>query len=214
MQISLQVWSPGFSSGLTSMCSSMKKLNHFQQKTSKLNLALFWVSVDLLLWFCQVSVCFSVFVLSQQRFGVTDIKAPSASRQTMLQLLDKSVLRLSVTALFYLGDSRKIHLRGVRAHRSKDMKRRAPQRAGAERERARGTERECEPFGPFFNMFFLPPGPALCKLGSARSAVLPEVLTQVLGPSFDLPLFYFHGFFPSSSFSHCHFGLLFPVLTA
>ena len=41
---------------------------------------------------------------------------------------------------------------------------------------------------------FLPPGLALCKLGSARSAVLPEFLTLVLGPFSDLPLFYFGGF--------------------
>ena len=31
--------------------------------------------------------------------------------------------------------------------------------------------------------------------------------------SSDLPLFYFHGLFPSLSFSHCHSGLLFPILT-
>ena len=59
-------------------------------------------------------------VSSQQRFGVTDIKAPNVSQlsgleQTVLQLLDKSVLQLSVTALFYLDISRKIHLQGVRA---------------------------------------------------------------------------------------------------
>ena len=69
------------------------------------------------------------------------------------------------------------------------------------------------PLGSNFYVFFLPPGPALCKLGLVRSAVLPEVLTPVLGPSFDLPLFYFHGLFPSLSFSHRHFGLLFPILT-
>ena len=56
------------------------------------------------------------FVSSQQRFGTTDIKALGASQlsglgQTVLQLLGKSVLQLSVTALFYLEDSRKIHLR-------------------------------------------------------------------------------------------------------
>ena len=43
--------------------------------------------------------------------------------------------QISVTALFYLEDSRKIHLQGVRACRSKDTKRRAPQCAG-ERELA------------------------------------------------------------------------------
>ena len=44
-------------------------------------------------------------VLSQQIFGVTDFKALSTSqllrlKQTVLQLLDKSVLELHVTALF------------------------------------------------------------------------------------------------------------------
>ena len=60
-----------------------------------------------------------------------------------------------------------------------------------ERERAHTCTRERESerkrFGSSFYMFFPPPGPALCKLGLARSAVLPEVFTLVLGPSFDLP---------------------------
>ena len=51
-----------------------------------------------------------------------------------------------------------------------------------------------EHLAPPFICFFSFPGPALCKLGLARSAVLPEVLTPFLGPSFDLLLFYFHGF--------------------
>jgi len=44
---------------------------------------------------------------------------------------------------------------------------------GRERERAhaRGREKEREHFGSSFYMFFPPPGPALCKLGLARSAV-------------------------------------------
>ena len=75
------------------------------------------------------------------------------------------------------------------------------------------TEREREPFGSSFCMFFSSPGPALCKLGLVRSAILPEVLTLVLGPSFDLSLFYFRGLFSFLSFSHHHFGLLFPILT-
>ena len=32
--------------------------------------------------------------------------------------------------------------------------------------------------------------------------------------SSDLPLFYFHGLSPALSFSHCHSGLIFPILTA
>ena len=74
----------------------------------------------------------------------------------------------------------------------------------------RERDREC--LAPSF-ICFLPPRPALCKLGSARSAVLPEVLTPVLWPFFDLLLFYFQGRFSSLSFSHHHFGLLFPILT-
>ena len=31
--------------------------------------------------------------------------------------------------------------------------------------------------------------------------------------SSNIPLFYFHRLFPFLSFSHCHFGLLFPILT-
>ena len=81
-----------------------------------------------------------------------------------------------------------------------------------EKEHTHVGERARESLAPPFTCF-LPPGPALCKLGSARSAVLPEVLTLVLRPFFDLPLFYFHGLFSSLSFSHHHFGLLFPILT-
>ena len=86
--------------------------------------------------------------------------------------------QISVTALFYLEDSRKIHLRGVRACRSKDMRRRAPQRVG-ERERELAL-------APLFICLSLP-GPVLCKLGQPGVLfVLPEVLTLVLGHSFVL----------------------------
>jgi len=40
-----------------------------------------------------------------------------------------------------------------------------------DREHSRGGERERECFGSSFYMFFPPPGPALGKLGLARSAV-------------------------------------------
>ena len=44
---------------------------------------------------------------------------------------------------------------------------------GRERERERARERESERkhFGSSFYMFFPPSGPALCKLGLARSAI-------------------------------------------
>ena len=90
----------------------------------------------------------------------------------------------SVTDLFYLEDSRKAHLQGVRARRSKDTKRRAPHRVGEserEREREREKERDRALWLLFlYVFFFLPPGPVLCKLGLGRSAVLPDVLTPVL----------------------------------
>ena len=87
--------------------------------------------------------------------------------------------QISVTALFYLEDSRKLHFQGVRACRSKDTRRRAPQRAGG------GGERERElALAPLFICFSLP-GPVLCKLGQPGVLfVLPKVLTPVLGPSF------------------------------
>ena len=110
------------------------------------------------------------------------------------------MLQLSVTALFYLEESGKIHLRGMRARRSKDMRRRAPQCVG-ERER----ERELA-LAPLFICLSLP-GPVLCKLGQPGVLfVLPEVPTLVLGPSFVLFLR------ASLSFSHRHFGLFFPIL--
>lgn len=120
--------------------------------------------------------------------------------------------QISVTALFYLEDSRRIHPQ--RREESGGELGGGGGDEGREREKehthTRGRKRER--LAPSL-ICFLPPGPALCKLGSDRSAVLPEVLSQVLGPFFDLPLFYFRGLFPSLSFSHRHFGLLFPILS-
>ena len=77
------------------------------------------------------------------------------------------MLQFSVAALFYLEDSRKIHLRGMRARRSKDTRRRVPQHAG---------ERESWLWLPYLCLSL--PGLLLCKLGQPGVLfVLPEVLT-------------------------------------
>ena len=67
------------------------------------------------------------------------------------------------------------------------------QRREEESTPARGRER-ARALWLLFLCFFLPPEPALCKLGLVRSAVLPEVLTQVLGPSFDCPVLFLQAF--------------------
>ena len=120
---------------------------------------------------------------------------------------------------FYLENKGKYILEAWRYADPKDMKRRARERE-RQKERESETESTCTqeretpgPLAPLFKCFFPPPGPALCKLGQPGVLfVVPKVLTPVLGSSFDLPLFYFRGLFPSLSFSHCHSGLLFPIL--
>ena len=113
------------------------------------------------------------------------------------------MLQLSVTALFYLEDSRKINLRGVTARQSKDpLKTR-----GEEHPSAWERERELA-LALLFICLFLP-GPVLCKLG--QPGVLfgfPEVFTLVLGSSFVS----FSQAFPLLVCGHSHFGLHFPVL--
>ena len=78
-------------------------------------------------------------------------------------------------------------------------------------------ERECEheipgPLGSsIFMLFFSSPGLPCVNWASQECCLF--YLRSSLWPS-DLPLFYFHGLFPSLSFSHCLSGLLFPILTA
>ena len=81
---------------------------------------------------------------------------PSARHSSWV--LDK-VLQL-FTALFYLEDSRRVREREREREREKEKS-------------ARTLDRDSirERFGSSFYMFFPPPGPALCKLGLARSAV-------------------------------------------
>ena len=65
--------------------------------------------------------------------------------------------QISVTAPFYLEDSRRVR----ESERERER----------ERAHAHGRESERKRFGSSFYMSFPPPGPALCKLGLARSAV-------------------------------------------
>ena len=107
---------------------------------------------------------------------------------------------ISVTGIFYLEDSRKIR-QGMRAHRSKDAKRRSPHRAG-ERERERAL-------WVLFICFFFPWACPM-QIGFRQERCSTWSPHWVLRPSFDLALFYFRGRFPSLSFRHCHFWTPFP----
>ena len=166
------------------------------------------------------------FVSSQQRFGVRGIKALGTSQllglgQTMLIALRSGTARvtalreISVTALFYLEDSRRIHPR--RREERGGARQRAGWGWGVEREKkegahAWGRQREWEPFGSFFYVFFSPRAcpmqvglrPERCSTWSPHSG--PRTF---LWPSSVL----FSRLFPSLSFSHRHFGVLFPILT-
>ena len=83
-----------------------------------------------------------------------------------------------------------------------------------EKESTHVGERERKQFGSSLYMFFLTLGlPYVNWAWPGVLFVLPEVFTPVLRLSFDLPLFYCCGLFPSLSFSYCQFGLLFPILT-
>ena len=108
--------------------------------------------------------------------------------------------QISVTALFYLEDSRKIHLWGVRARRPKDM-RRAPQHA---------PERERESW-LWLLYLYVYPSLGLSYVNWASQECCVFYLRSSLWSS-DLLLFYLRGLFPSLSFSHRHFGFLFPIL--
>ena len=109
----------------------------------------------------------------------------------------RTVLQLRVTAQFYLENSRKIHPQGARACRPKDAKRRE------------GVGSPGPLALPFIICFSSPLGLPYVNWAD-RSALF--YLRSSLR-SLNLPLFYFCRLFPSLSFSHHHFGLLFPILT-
>ena len=111
-----------------------------------------------------MSVCSSVFVFSQQRFGVTDIKAPSVCHSPwVLDRLCYIALRswthrvialrqISVTALFCLEDRRK-SIFEVWGHVD-------PKTWREEHPSTQERERERELFGSSFYMLFPAPPPS------------------------------------------------------
>ena len=80
------------------------------------------------------------FVSSQQRFGATDIKALDASALGSWTNCATALRQISVTALFYLEDSRRVREREREKEKSARMR---------ERESMRKR------FGSSFYMFFL-----------------------------------------------------------
>ena len=84
---------------------------------------------------------------------------------------------------------------------------------GGDRKRERERQREREtpgPLAPLFICFFPPPG-LPCVNWASQECFLFYLRSSLW--SSDLPLFYFCGLFPSLSFSHCHSGFLFSILT-
>ena len=75
----------------------------------------------------------------------------------------------------------------------------------------RREERSRPNFGSSFYMFFLLPLGLPCVNFASQECCLFYLRSSLR--SSDLPLFYFPRFFPSLSFSPCHFGFLFPILT-
>ena len=98
------------------------------------------------------------------------------------------------------GKQRKIHPGGWRVGQPKRLKEKRGQRPN---------------FGSSFYVcvwFFFSPPPSLPDVNWTRQ----EGCLFHLKFSFQsshLPLFYFCGLFPTLSFSHCHFELLFPILS-
>ena len=118
--------------------------------------------------------------------------------------------QISVTALFYLEDSRRIHPRSMRACQPKDLKRREWE---GEREKVctHAGEKEREKrFGFSFCMFFSCTWACPMQIELSQECCLFHLKSSLW--SLDLLLFYFCRLFPSLSFSHRHFGLLFPIL--
>ena len=148
------------------------------------------------------------FVSSQQRFGVTDIKAPLVCHSS--RVLDRPCYSSQVSnGSCYSSQINQWHSSilfrrqqenpSSRARRSKDAKRRAPQPVG---------ERESW-LWLLYLYVYLSLGLSYVNWASQECCLF--YLRSSLWSS-DLLLFHFRRLFPSLSGGHRHFGLLFPVL--
>ena len=147
--------------------------------------------------YCQLSIFSSVLSHLNKNLKLWMLEPLAChSSPTDCVIALRSVLQLRVTAQFYLENSRKIHPQGARACRPKDAKRREGVGSPG-------------PLALLFIICFSSPLGLPYVNWASRSALF--YLRSSL--SLDLPLFYFCGLFPSLSFSHYHFGLLFPILT-
>ena len=116
-------------------------------------------------------------VSSQERFGVTDINAPLGVSQllglgqTVLQLsgLEWTIIALRQISVIAPCYSSILFRRQQENPSSRREGMSIQRRKGKSAPVYRGARES--PLAPLFICFFLPPGPALCKLGLARSAV-------------------------------------------
>ena len=160
-----------------------------------------------------VSVCSSVFVSSQQRFGVTDIKAPSACHSSTV--LDRPCYSSQVSkGLCYSSQTNQCHSSILfrRQQENPSLRREGTsiQRREEKSAPARQGEREKESQLWFLYLYiFLSLGLSCVNWASQECCLF--YLRSSLWSS-DLPLFYFCGLFSSLSISHHHSGFLFPIL--
>ena len=127
-------------------------------------------------------------VLSQQKFKVTD----GPVLKPHVTFSDRPVFTAPCYSSVLFRNQRKIHPPGVRVGRAKKQ------------------EEKRSPRLLFLCFFLLPP--VLLYINRASQECCLFYLRSSL-QSLDCPLLYFCGLFPSLSFSHCHSGLLSPILT-
>ena len=114
-----------------------------------------------IIYFCQASVCSLVLSWHNKDLEWWTLK-PFGLGQTVFI----APRQISVTALFYLENSKRIRRWSVKACWPKDAKRREWGRAAA-----RGREKDRARFGSSFYMFFSSPWACPMQVGPATSAV-------------------------------------------